>query len=385
MSDDLIRLSDPDISKVELEMVEAALCSPRLSQGALVEAFESAFAAWLGRKHAVAVSGSTLALWICLQAKEIGRESNFSEVITSAHSWHQIARGISLAGAAPVFADIDYWAGTLAPEKVAEKITGKTRAILAGNTNGHPANWHALRALATQHNLFLIEDCTESIGSRYSGTMVGNFGDCAIFDFSQPSALCCGEGAMIVTDDLSFARTLRYLRDRQPDQRYSISVSRLLPLNARISELTAALGIAQLKRADEILAKRKQVALWYEDQIKSFEGIKPPYLAPDVDEVNWFLYTVHLGTRFSHSSCRTIVEDMQTAGVEAELYSHPLYLEHYYIEQGWRKGSCFVTEKVADRAIALPFHTHLSENQIAFIVKTAKDASVNVGAGAAIY
>jgi perosamine synthetase len=382
MSDDLIRLSDPDISAAELEMVEAALCSPRLSQGALVEAFEGAFAAWLGREHAVAVSGSTLALWLCLQAQEIGAGS---EVIASAHSWHQIARGISLAGAVPVFADIDYWAGTLAPDKAAGKVTEKTGAMLAGNSNGHPADWEALRTLAFQNDLFLIEDCSESIGSRYGGQMVGTFGDCAIFDFSQPSALCCGEGAMIVTDDIDFARALRYLRDRQPEQRYSVSISRLLPPNARISELTAALGIAQLRRVDEILAKRKQIALWYEDQIKSFEGIKPPYLAPDADQVNWFLYTVHLGTRFSHSSCRAIVEDLHTAGIEAEPYSHPLYLERYYIEQGWRKGSCFVTEKVADRAIALPFHAHLTEDQVAFIVNTAKDASVNVGAGAAIY
>jgi dTDP-4-amino-4,6-dideoxygalactose transaminase len=382
MADDLIRLSDPDISRTELEMVEAALCSPRLSQGELVEAFEEALAVWLGRGHAVAVSGSTLAAWLCMKAWEI---QPADEVVTSAHSWHQIARGISLAGATPVFADIDYWSGTLAPGKAAEKITINTKVIMAGNTNGHPADWLALRMLAQQHGLKLIEDCTESIASRYNGKMVGTFGDCAIFDFSQPSALCCGEGAMIVTDDLDFARTLRYLRDRQPEQRYSISVSRLLPLNARISELTAALGIAQLKRVDEILGKRKQVALWYEDHIKSFEGIKPPYLAPDVNEAHWFLYTVHLGTRFSHSSCRAIIDDMHTAEIEAEMYSHPLYLERSYIEQGWRKGSCFVTEKVADRAIALPFHTHLNEEQIAFIVQTAKDASVNIGAGAAIY
>ncbi len=380
MSEETIRLTDPDISGSELDLVEAVLCTPQLGQGRMVEAFEGEFAAWLERPHAVAVSSPTLALWLCLAAWEIK-----DEVIASGHSWHQIARGISLAGAKPVFADIDYWSGTLAPGKAAEKITADTRAILAGNTNGHPADWKGLRALAQQHNLKLIEDCTESLGSRYTGQMVGTFGDCAIFDFSQTSALCCGEGAMIVTDDIDFARTLRYLRDRQPEQRYSISISRLLPLNARISELTAALGIAQLRRIDEILAKRKQVALWYEDQIKSFEGIKPPYLAPDVDEVNWFLYTVHLGTRFSHSSSRAIIEDMHTAGIEAELYSHPLYLERYYIEQGWRKGSCFVTEKVADRALALPFHSHLDEEQIKFIVKTAKDASVNIGAGAAIY
>ena len=382
MGEETILLTDPDISGTELELVEAVLCTPQLGQGRMVEAFEGAFASWSGRQHAVAVSGSTLAVWLCLAAWEI---RGTDEVIASAHSWHQIARGISLAGAKPVFADIDYWSGALAPAKAAEKITSSTRVILAGNTNGHPADWKGLRALAQQHSLKLIEDCTESLGSRYAGQVVGTFGDCSIFDFSQTSALCCGEGAMIVTDDLDFARTLRYLRDRQPEQRYSISISRLLPLNARISELTAALGIAQLRRIDEILAKRKQVALWYEDQIKSFEGIKPPYLAPDVDEVNWFLYTVHLGTRFSLSSCRAIVEDMHTAGVEAELYSHPLYLERHFIEQGWRKGSCFVTEKVADRAIALPFHTHLDAEQIKFIVKTAKDASINVGAGAAIY
>jgi perosamine synthetase len=382
MDEEPIRLSDPDMSSTELDMVEAVLCSPRLSHGRMVEAFEGEFAKWLGRQHAVAVSSSTLALWMCLTAWEMTSED---EVVSSGHSWHQIARGISLAGAKPVFADIDYWSGTLAPDKAAEKITPSTRAILAGNTNGHPADWKALRTLAEQRDLKLIEDCSESIGSRYDGRMVGSFGDCAIFDFSQPSALCCGEGAMIVTDDLDFARTLRYLRDRQPEQRYSISISRLLPLNARISELTAALGIAQLKRVGEILARRKQVAGWYLDQVKSFEGIKPPYLGPDVEEVHWFLYTVHLGTRFTQSSCRAIVEDMHTAGVEAELYSHPLYFERYYTERGWRKGNCFVTEKVADRAIALPFHAHLTEEQIKFIVKTAKDASVNVGAGAAIY
>ncbi|HET7831734.1 MAG TPA: DegT/DnrJ/EryC1/StrS family aminotransferase [Gallionella sp.] len=382
MNAENILLSDPDISKLELEFAGAVLSSARLSQGELTEAFEQSFAAWLGRKYAIAVSSSTLAVWMCLTAWEIGDED---EVVTSAHSWHQIARGISLAGATPIFADIDYWAGTLAPDKAAERITADTKAILAGNTNGHPADWQALRALAQQHGLRLIEDCTESIGSRYQGVQTGTFGDCAIFDFAQPSALCCGEGAMIVTDDLEFARTLRYLRDRQPDQRHSLSITRLLPLNARISDLTATLGLVQLRRIEEILAKRQQVTRWYEEQIKSFEGIKPPHLAPEVDSVNWFLYTVHLGTRFSFSSCRAIVEDLRTAGIEAALYSRPLYLERYYVEQGWRKGSCFVTEKVADRAIALPFHTHLTEAQIAFIVKTTKDASINVGAGAAIY
>jgi len=380
--DDTIRFFDPDISSSELALVEAVLCSPRLSQGPVVAAFEKEFAGWVGRQHAVAVSGSTLAVWLCLAAWELKEDD---EVITSGHSWHQIARGISLAGMKTVFADVDYWSGTIPPAKAADKITDHTRVIMAANTNGHPADWKGLRALADAHGLKLIEDCTESIGSRYAGKMVGNFGDCAIFDFTEPSAICSGEGAMIVTDDVDFARTLRYLRDRQPEQRRSISISRLLPLGARMSEMTAGLGLAQLKRIDEILGRRQQVAEWYRDEIKSFEGIKPPYEAPDVEEVHWFLYTVHLGTRFSLSSCAAIIEDLRTAGVEADLYSHPLYLERYYIDRGWRKGTCLVTEKLGDRAIAMPFHAHLTAEQIKFIVKTAKDASVNVGAGAAIY
>ncbi|NNM81709.1 MAG: DegT/DnrJ/EryC1/StrS family aminotransferase [Burkholderiales bacterium] len=382
MSEEILPLSDPDISRHEMEMVEAALCSPRLGQGRLTEAFEAEFSTFVGRRYGVAVSSSTLALMLvlCAWKTEAG-----AEIVCSPHSWHQIARGISLAGAVPVFADIDYWAGGIDPAKALEKIGENTRAILACNANGHPAAWNELRELASGKGIHLIEDCSESIGSRYCGSQVGTFGDCSIFDFSQQSALCCGEGAMILTDDLDFARTLRHLRDRQIRDRHSISITSFLPFNARISELTAALGLAQLSRLEEILEKRRQVAFWYESEIKSFEGIKPPYLAPEADRVNWFLYAVHLGTRFSLSSCRAIVEDLHTAGVEAEFYSQPLHLERYYIERGWRKGNCFVAEKVADRAIALPFHTHLQQDEIQFIVKTAKDASVNVGAGAAIY
>jgi perosamine synthetase len=132
MDEETIRLSDPDISAGELDMVEAVLCAPRLSQGRIVEAFEGEFAKWLGRRHAVAVSSSTLAVWMCLTAWEI-RDAD--EVIASGHSWHQIARGISLAGATPVFADIDYWSGTLSPAKAAEKITDRSRVVLAGNVN----------------------------------------------------------------------------------------------------------------------------------------------------------------------------------------------------------------------------------------------------------
>ncbi len=123
----------------------------------------------------------------------------------------------------------------------------------------------------------------------------------------------------------------------------------------------------------------------YFSYMKSFEGIKDPKTGPGVDKVHWFLYTVHLGTRFSRSSRDAIIEDLKTEAIQAAAYSQPLHLQRFYLDRGHRPGDLFVTQKVADRAIALPFHPHLTETQIAFIVGTMKDASINVGAGTAIY
>ncbi|MGO9547160.1 MAG: DegT/DnrJ/EryC1/StrS family aminotransferase [Rhodomicrobium sp.] len=382
MSTGFIPLSDPHVTAAEIEAVTAVLHSPRLSAGPSVKAFEDAFATYTGRKHAIAVSSGTAGLLLVLKAYGIGPGD---EVIASAYSWHETAHAVALSGATPVFADIDYWAGTLAPEKAEARIGEKTRAIVAGNTNGHPAPWDAFRELAQQRGLVLIEDSTEAIGSVYQGKAVGSFGDCAVFDFSQPGAIICGEGGMIVTDNEDIAYAIRRHRGRTPDERASVSVTSAAPYQAKMSDLAAALGLTQLKRIEEILALRDRATGLYFNYLKSFEGIKDPYIAPGVDKVRWFLYTVHLGTRFSRSSRDAILEDLKTEEIESAAYSQPLHLQRYYLDRGHRRGELFVTEKVADRAIALPFHPHLTETQIAFIVGTMKDASINVGAGTAIY
>jgi len=382
VDDSFIPLSDPDITLAEIEAVDSAMRSPRLSSGATVEAFEAAFAAYVGRKYAIAVPSGTLGLLLALRACGIGPGQ---EVIASSYSFRETTHAISIVGAKPVFADIDYWAGTLVPDKVEARITANTRAIVACNNNGHPAEWSGLRAVAKKHGLVLIEDSTEAIGSKYKGALVGTFGDTAVFDFSQPSALTCGEGGMVVTDDVDIAVALRRHRAHRVEERASVVVSATPPYQAAMSNIAAALGLAQLQRLDEILERRRLTQHLYYKHVQSFEGIKDPYVGPDVTEVNWFLYVVHLGTRFSRSSRDAIVEDLRVEQVEAAAYSNPLHLQRHYFELGYRRGDYFVTEKVADRAVALPFHTHLTEDQIEFIVGTMKDASVNVGAGAAIY
>ena len=380
LPDDWLLLCDPDLSEVELQLVQAAMGQPNLSSGTMVEHFERNFAKWLGRRHAVAVASGTLGTWLALRALGIGpgapRESAPPRPA-------RVGRGGGRARV--VFADINYWTGCMDPVRAAAQITPQTRAILVGNVNGHPAAWKEFRALAEERGIRLIEDSTEAIGSRYQGFMVGSFGDLSVFDFSQPAALCCGEGGMVVTDDDSLAMELRYLRSRSVRDRRSVSVGSRVPMQASISELTAALGAGQLARIDDILAKRKRVEAMYHEQMQSFEGIKPPYVATDVDEVHWMIYTVHLGKRFSVSTCEQIIDDMASQYIEAVLYCQPLHQQFHYIQQGCKRGQFPLVERIADRAVALPFHTHLEPDHVKFIVKTMKDSSVNVGAGAAIY
>jgi perosamine synthetase len=380
--DDWLLLSEPDVDTTETALVQAALGAPRLSGGRMVQRFEAGFAEWLGRAHAVAAPSGTLAAWLVLRALGIGPGD---EVIASPYGWHQVAHAVSLAGARVVFSDINYWSGCLDPVRAEAQVTPATRALIAGNVNGHPAAWRALRELAQSRGLHLIEDSTEAIGSRYRGALVGSFGDASVFDFSQPGALCCGEGGMVVTDDAALASELRYLRMRSPADRRSVSVGARVPLQAGISELTAALGAAQLARIDGILARRKAVEAQYLAQMQSFEGIKPPYVAPDVDEVHWMLYLVHLGRRFTASACAQVIDDLATERIEAALYCQPLHQQFHYTQQGWRRGQFPLAERIADRALALPLHGHLEPDHVQFIVQTLKDSSVNVGAGAAIY
>lgn len=380
--EDELLLSDPDMSEVEIELVTAALGEPRLSAGRMVQHFENAFARWVGRKHAVAVSSGTVGAWLALRALDIGPGD---EVIASPYSWHQVAHAVELTGARVVFSDINYWSGCLDPVRAADRITPATKAILAGNANGHPAAWDMFRKLADEHGVWLIEDSTEALGSRLQGQLVGSFGDLSVFDFSQPSALCCGEGGMVVTDDDALASELRYLRSRSLKDRRSISVGSRVPLQALMSEITAALGAGQLGRIDRILEKRKAVEANYLLEMQSFEGVKPPYVAQGVDEVHWMLYVVHLGKRFTASACNDILEDLETELIEAVMYCMPLHQQFHYMQQGWKRGDLPLTERIADRALALPLHTHLTPGHVKFIVKTLKDSSINVGAGAAIY
>lgn len=378
-----IPLCDPDISKEDLLAVQKALSSPRLAHGPFVDAFEESFGAAIGCRYAISFASGALAMLALLRALGVGKDD---EVVLPSLSWHQIGHTLALVGAKAVFADIDYWSGTLSPEKAKPKITPKTKILMAGNTLGHPAPWEALREMALENKLFLLEDSTEAIGSRFKGKSVGSFGDAAIFDFSTPQAITSGEGAMVVTDDEALAREVRAWLGIEPEKRgVSVVDSGRVALQAWMSEMQAALGWSQVKRLSEILERRAEVESWYGEEMQSFEGIKDPYRAPDVDAIYRPVYGVHMGTRFSHSATRQIAEDLAAAGIEAKPYPPAMHRQRLYVPPGDEIPPLPKTDQIAPRLLALPLHAHLCREDVRLVVSALKDAATNVGAGAAIY
>ena len=219
MSESWIPLSDPDITTAELRAVTEVMQSPELSGGPTVAAFEAAFAAYTGRRYAIAVASGTIGLLLALRASGIGPGD---EVIASPFSWRETAHAIAQVGATVAMADIDYWSGVLLPEKAAARITPRTRCIIAGNPNGHPAPWSELRELATEHGLLLIEDSTEAIGSVYQGTPSAASATVRSSISRSPAHSFAAKAAWWSPTTRTSRTRLRRHRARRPDERTSV-------------------------------------------------------------------------------------------------------------------------------------------------------------------
>jgi dTDP-4-amino-4,6-dideoxygalactose transaminase len=338
----ILPLSCPDYGAQEERMRR---CCARAGAHACErqEAFEDEFAAALGRHYAVAVCSGGVGMWLALRACGL---SEGDEVILSPRAWLGPGRGLLRAGICPVFADIDAESGCLDPARIEALIGPRTRAILAGNGNGHPADWEALSRLARRHGLLLLEDSSEAIASRYLGREVGAFGDVSVFDFSAPGALCCGEGGMVVTDDPDLANALYALR-ADGAMRESCPTLRL-PARVRLSESGAALGLVQLDRLFEILAERKRVEGDYRRRLQAIPALGLPRLGAGVDEVHWTRYLVDVPP----ATRPTLMRELGRAGIEC---AAPAWRARDLPPQCRRAVDC---------ELALPFHSRLDPDGV---------------------
>lgn len=355
-----IPLSSPDITEIEIAAVTAVLRTSRLSLGPQLESFEQAFGEFIGTPHAIAVSSGTAGLHLCIRALGIGEGD---EVIVPSFTFIAVANAIRYERALPVLADIDSESLNISPERIEAAITPRTRAIVAVHTFGRPAGMDAILDIARRHQLAVIEDACEAIGAEYDNRKAGSFGDAAVFAFYPNKQITTGEGGMVVTRNPDLAARIRALRNQGRFDGSDWLQHAELGYNYRLSEINCALGLAQLKRIDEILARREQVARLYQKHLEDIDGLILPALEAPRSRISWFVYVVRLDVSFTEEDRNSIMRRLTEAGINCGRYFAPIHMQPCYAE--WRKASLSVTEAQASRTLALPFFNRITENEIA--------------------
>ena len=361
-----IPLAKPDITQREIDAVIDVLHGDTLSIGPKVEEFEKRCAALAGRRHAVAVSSGTAGLHCCALAAGIGEGH---EVITTPFSFVASANCILFVGAKPVFVDIDPKTLNMDVSKVKAAITSKTKAIVAVEVFGHPGGMIELEQLAQQHELVLIEDCCEGFGGYDGKRAIGSFGRAGVFGFYPNKQITTGEGGMIVTDDDAFAAMCRSLRNQGRDGMAWLAHQRL-GYNYRLDEMSAALGVAQMERLEDILDKRRKVAHIYMERLMTSRYLILPTLTED-DLMSWFVFVVRLNDLFEIGDRDRVMNDLRAAGIGCNNYFPPIHLQPYIAEKfGHKPGDFPITEYVAARTLALPFFGKMTGRQINHVCET---------------
>jgi perosamine synthetase len=366
-----IPLSSPDITDVEIQAVVEVMRTRHLSLGPKVPEFEDAFRHYLGVDEAVAVSSGTAGLHCCLLSLGIGPGD---EVITTPFSFIASSNVIKMVGATPVFADIDPQTLNMDPEKTEKAITSKTRAILGVEAFGNPVGMHELVQVAARHEIPFIEDSCEGLGSSHKCRRVGAFGRCGVFGFYPNKQITTGEGGMIVTNDKKLADLCRSLRNQGRDPGGSWLSHARLGYNYRMSDINAAVGIVQMKRLEEIVESRQRVAHEYIRQLLDETHL----ILPTIDDqtvMSWFVFVVRLTGDLDAADRDAILQYLRQHHVGCSNYFPPIHLQPFYVkDHGFKRGDFPITERVADRTIALPFHNRLTTMEIENVAHHLKQA-----------
>jgi perosamine synthetase len=361
-------MSAPDLDESDEAAVLDALRSGVLGLGPYAERFERAAAEVAGVDHGVAVSSGTAALHLVVRSLGIGRGD---EVLVPSFTFAASVNAFLFEGATPVFVDIEPETYNIDPKDLEHRITDRTKAIMVVDVFGHPADWDALEEIAASHGLVLIDDSCEAIGATYRGRPVGSFGRAGAFAFYPNKQMTTGEGGMVVTNDAELAELCRSLRNQGRATMGTWLEHERLGYNYRLDELSAALGTSQIARLEEFLAKRARVAGWYAERLSKVDGVSAPAVRPDV-RMSWFVYVVTLEEGADRDG---VAGSLAARGIPTRAYFAPLHLQSYVAEIGGaRVGSLPITEDVARRTLALPFHNLLSEPQVDLVVDALRGA-----------
>ena len=364
-----IPLSAPWIDGREEELVLETLRSGQLSLGPMVDRFEAALAERVGSGRVAAVSSGTAGLHLSMRLAGIGPGD---EVVTTPFSFVASANCALYEGATPVFADVDPRTLNLDPDAVEASITPRTKAILPVHIFGYPAELDELETVAERHGLAIVEDACEALGAEYRGRPVGSSSRPAVFAFYPNKQMTTGEGgAVAVASEEEWALLKSLSNQGRSDSGEWLTHARL-GYNYRLDDLSAALGLAQLERLDEILVARAEVAARYGELLAQVDGVEAP-LADDAEHRrSWFVYVVRLAEGVDRNG---VMARLAEQGVVSKPYLPSIHLQPFYRERfGYREGMLPASEDASARSLALPFHARLPADDQERVVEALRRA-----------
>lgn len=364
------------IDERDIEAVIEVLRGDWLTTGPNVDAFERAIADYTGAKEAVAVNTGTAALHAAAFAAGIG---SGDEVIVAPLSFVASANCVLYLGGTPVFADVDPRTLNLDPGAVARKISSRTKAIVAVDLCGQPCDHDALRALADEHDLIVIEDAAHSLGAIYHGRKVGTLQDLTTLSFHPVKHITTGEGGMVLTDDPALARRVRSFRhhgidldfrERSKANSWEYDVINL-GYNYRLPDINCALGIAQLKRLEPWLARRREIVALYDAQFSSLEAVEIPHVISDCQPA-WHLYVIKLNLDKLSVGRETIYKALRAENLGVNVHYIPIHWLSHYQNLGYAKDECPQAGVAYERLVTLPLFPAMSDADVQDVIAAVK-------------
>jgi perosamine synthetase len=364
----------PSIDEDDIAAVQAVLRSDWLTTGPKVPEFEAAIAERVGARHGVAVSSGTAALHAAMHALGIHAGD---EVIVPAMTFAATANSVVFEHGIPVFADVDPETLLLDPSDAEARITSRTRAIVAVDYAGHPADYEALRSIAARHRLALVSDACHAMGALYRGRPVGSLADLSVFSFHPVKPLTTGEGGMVTTDDPSMAERMRRFRNhgitsdfRSRAEAGSWHYEMIdLGYNYRLTDFQCALGLSQLSKLDGWIARRRDIARSYDEAFGALDLVDPLAVSPEVVHA-YHLYVIRLNLERLRVGRTEVFQALRAEGIGVNVHFIPVHLHPFYRERfGTGPGLCPTAERAYERILTLPLFPRMSDADVDDVVR----------------
>ena len=365
----MIRVCEPFIGSRELELVTDCIKTNWISsRGRYVDEFEEKFARYCGCQYGIGTTSGTTALHLAISSLGIGKGD---EVIVPAFTMVSTVFAIVYNGATPVLVDSEPETWNIDVNRIEERITPRTKAILPVHLYGHPCDMDPILKIASAHNLLVIEDAAEAHGADYKGRKAGGMGDVGCFSFYANKIITTGEGGMVVTNNEETAERARTLKDLafSREKRF---LHTDLGFNYRMTNIEAALGLAQFERIEELVEMRRRNARFYNSLLKDVAGVRLPIEKEWAKNVNW-MYSILIEDEFGMSRDR-LMEELKQRGIETRALFIPMHQQPVFLDMGLFHGESYpIAEDLSQRGLYLPSSSGLKEEEMSHICQAIRE------------